>query len=831
MVKICDYPFSQTQDYQPYFDAFPYPLSDFQKHAIQGTVEGNNILITAHTGSGKTLPALFAIDYFCKKGKKVIYTSPIKALSNQKFWEFSQRFPTLSFGLLTGDIKTNPTADVLIMTTEILMNYLYRYKNKQNVVNKQETVINKQDTVLDFDINIETELGCVVFDEVHYINDVSRGHVWEQTILMLPPHIQMIMLSATIDAPIKFGEWVELQGKPVWLCSTEKRVVPLTHYSFLTTHEGMVKLIKDDGLKQEIRQNTNQLKMLKSEHGIFQETNYYELKKMLDLFQKRQQFIKRKFALNSLMTFLKERQMLPAILFVFSRKQVEIIAEEICVNLLEDDSKIPYTVGKECEKLLRDKFTNFKEYLELPEYNTLVKLLEKGIGIHHSGMIPVLKEMVELFISKNYIKVLIATESFAIGLDCPIKTAVFVSLTKFDGNHMRLLKPHEYNQMSGRAGRRGIDTIGHVVHCNNLFPLPCLLEYKELLCGKPQKLESKFRISYSVVFSHMQNEERKTTTSVLYNFVKQSMMYVEIQTYIKSIQNNIVKYEEAIKQKIIQLGLKMTPVDIMEKYAKTKRDMEMASNKKKKELQRTMTSFSVEYKSLEKDMPTWYEKEEAVNILEQERNHLQESENFIGSQINNICIVLKKYGYIDGENELSLTPLGTIASNFAEVNSLVFSKFLEDVKQLSPKEIVGYISCFLKDVKDDENTESSLSCCRCEPLKHLLQKTGDFYGELQKEEFELGIVRDDEDDGLHFQMVNLVMDWCDCSNEEECKYFVQQKLGNISLGDFTKSILKIATIVGELEKSCLNDVAFLHQCSAIRPLILKYVTTSQSIYV
>ena len=180
---------------------YPYPLSDFQKYAIEAIVEGQHVLVTAHTGSGKTLPAEFAIQHFTKLGKKVIYTSPIKALSNQKYYEFTKKFQTISFGLFTGDIKTNPDADVLIMTTEILMNYLFT-----STINTQSSETNH---ALQFQIDIQNDLACVVFDEVHYINDAERGSVWEQSILMLPPQVQLIMLSATIDLPEEFASWIE----------------------------------------------------------------------------------------------------------------------------------------------------------------------------------------------------------------------------------------------------------------------------------------------------------------------------------------------------------------------------------------------------------------------------------------------------------------------------------------------------------------------------------------------------------------------------------------------------------------------------------------------
>jgi antiviral helicase SKI2 len=219
MVKICsaNYIKSNEDKYKNHFEKYSFPLSSFQKHAIESIVEGNHILITAHTGSGKTLPAEFAIEYFTSRKKKVIYTSPIKALSNQKFYDFTNKFPHISFGLLTGDIKCNPEADVLIMTAEILLNKLYQ-KNSNQVCNSS----------ISFDMDIENELGCVVMDEVHYINDADRGKVWEQTIMMLPTQIQMVMLSATLDSPEKFALWCETKGE---LLDKPDKIVYLT-----TTH-------------------------------------------------------------------------------------------------------------------------------------------------------------------------------------------------------------------------------------------------------------------------------------------------------------------------------------------------------------------------------------------------------------------------------------------------------------------------------------------------------------------------------------------------------------------------------------------------------------------
>ncbi|KAJ1434062.1 P-loop containing nucleoside triphosphate hydrolase protein, partial [Ochromonadaceae sp. CCMP2298] len=457
MVVICNESYEihgNGVENQVYFDQFDFPLSDFQKYAIEAIVKKQHVLITAHTGSGKTLPAEFAIDYLVKKGKKLIYTCPIKALSNQKFYDFSKKFPHITFGLFTGDIKTNPGADVLIMTTEILMNTLFAKGSASD-----------QAPRLQFDMDFENELAAVVFDEIHYINDADRGQVWEKTILMLPSHVQMIMLSATIDNPVRFARWCEQQkgsNKQVYLSSTNHRVVPLTHYSFLAAGESTLKQIKDKQMQQYIRNKCNNIQCIQTKDGEFQEDTYRDLMKTTDWLLSNKVFSKRKSVLNDLTSFLRDNDMLPAIGFVFSRKQVEQCARDITTTLLEDDNKQPYTIQRECDQILR-RLPNHLEYSQLPEYIELVSFLEKGVGIHHSGMIPILREMVELCISKNYIKVLFATESFAIGLDCPIKTAIFLSVKKFDGNGERDLHPHEYTQMAGRAGRRGIDNVGYVV--------------------------------------------------------------------------------------------------------------------------------------------------------------------------------------------------------------------------------------------------------------------------------------------------------------------------------------------------------------------------------
>ena len=835
MVKLCNTPYTNESKYDEYFALYSYPLSDFQKYAIEAIVEGHHVLVTAHTGSGKTLPAEFAINHFTKIGKKIIYTSPIKALSNQKYYEFTQKYPHISFGLFTGDIKTNPDADVLIMTTEILMNSLF----------SQNTTTN---TSLQFQINIHDDLACVVFDEVHYINDEHRGQVWEKCILMLPQHIQMVMLSATIDAPIRFATWCQrgYNDKEVYLASTNHRVVPLSHYGFLTTNESFLKGIKDKEVQKQIRDTTNKLILLQNEHGKFNDAGVLEMKKTIKVFDDRKAIHKRKMVLNNLALFLRDRDMLPAIAFVFSRKHVELSAKEITVPLLEDDSKVSYTVRRECEQIIR-KLPNFHEYLELPEYNDLVDLLEKGIGIHHSGMIPILREIVELMISKKYIKILFATESFAIGLDCPIKTAIFTGLMKFDGCNERYLLSHEYTQMAGRAGRRGIDTIGHVVHCNNLFDLPIMTEYRNMLCGTPQKLVSKFRISYSLILNLLKSEltlQNGTTTNFV-TFASKSMVYDELQTEIENSKKRIDELVDKMNKKKLIVDTLKTPNNVCRKYLELENALKTSVNKKKREIDKEMQRIMDEYCNVVKEMKIVVEYDELQRELISEREHNLYLGTYISEQIRRICYILTTHGYVtqiqlenSPESDYELTQLGKVAASIAEIHPLIFSKMLLSTnyfQEFTSKQLIGLFSCFT-DVKVDNDQRLSVPKSNDSLLETTIQDMNKQYKYMQNieitSEIHTGIIYED---ALMFDIIDDSIEWCDCSNEIECKIFIQTKIADkgISVGDFTKAMLKIATIVKEITGICeeTQHLDLLHKLNQIEPMILKYITTSQSLYV
>jgi superfamily II RNA helicase len=836
MVKICPNTYTKKNEdkYIQYFDKYSFPLSSFQKHAIEAIVEGNHILVTAHTGSGKTLPAEFAIEHFTSLPikKKVIYTSPIKALSNQKFYDFSKKFPHISFGLLTGDIKCNPEADVLIMTAEILLNKLYQ-QNNDKIINTSS---------ISFDMDIVNELGCVIMDEVHYINDYSRGKVWEQTIMMLPTQVQMVMLSATLDSPEKFALWCETKGdtnvkpdKIVYLTTTNERVVPLTHYSFLTTNSSIYKLEKDKTIQAEIKNFTNKLNIIQNSKGEFNDATYTQMKKILKILNNKQIYIKRQHVLNQVAKYLCENEMLPALCFVFSRKQLEECANELTTNLLEFDSKVPYIIQKECEQIIR-KLPNFEEYLQLPEYIYMVSLLQKGIAIHHAGIMPILREMVELLYAKGYIKLLFATETFAVGINMPTKTVLFTSLEKWDGLNSRMLYAHEYTQMAGRAGRRGIDTVGNVIHLNNLFKNVNneIVNYKTVLKGQPQKLVSKFKISYNLLLNLIDIGN----TSFNY-YAKRSMIQNDItndsQKYFYKMQeilNDVDKNNFAISKLNI-------PLNKLEKYYNLQKERLVVFNSKRKEVEKEIFKMEENYKNINYEINIYKNYKEKENELTNIKCEIDLVESYIDRNIDSVLRLLIDHDFIikdiENNSNYKLTVKGNIANQLKEVHCLIFSELINNkyFNKLTSSELVGVFSCFAN-ITVTEDLRSLIPCDYNKNVQNVLIDIQNNYKSLQIKE-ENNSVDTGMEWNIQFDIIKYVIDWCNAVNQVECKLVLQNmyKEKEIFLGEFIKALLKINNISNELEKvaELIGDIDLLYKLRDIPIKTLKYVATNQSLYI
>jgi superfamily II RNA helicase len=877
MVKICDnnnYSSENEEKYKEHFDKFNYPLHIFQKYAIEGIVEGHHVLVTAPTGSGKSLPAEFSLDFFVSKSKKVIYCSPIKALSNQKFDDFSKKYPHISVGIITGDIKCNPDADVLIMTTEILLNKLYQLKSKsiEVLLNKDKsggTTIKNPTT--SFDMDIENELGCVIFDEIHMINDPSRGHVWESSIMMLPRHIQMVGLSATLDNPERFASWLENRGsknkeceeKIVYLTKKFNRAVPLTHYSFITATNGVNKHIKDKAIQAEIRSLTDKTFVIQDANGVFNEQNYRNMDKMVKLFDAHDIHVKRQHVLNKVSEFLVEKEMLPAICYVFSRKQLEVCAHEITTNLLEFDSKIPYTIDRECEQIIR-KLPNYKEYLNLPEYVNMVQLLRKGVAMHHSGLMPIIREIVEILFAKGYIKMLFATESVAIGLNLPVKTCIFTDIFKHDGNSMRVLQAHEYSQSSGRAGRLGLDTVGHVIHLNNLFRDISASAYKTMMNGQPQTLTSKFKISYNLLLNLIDIGDTN-----LVGFAKKSMVTDDLTSKMNHVSTKIDKCQKEVDQLNVCFDTMQTPRNVVEEYLDLQMNKDSYANKKRKEMEKEIQKIKDENKYVDQDLVTIQNYTTKVIELHSLQKQYDGLNNYINNDVENVLYLLReedflvtltsitKVSEVTVESEATvasevtisdtkvisetsvekecLTVKGKMASQLREVHCLVFARLLEDdvLYNLTTNQLIALFSCFTN-ISVQEGVEDFTPYTDDNVVKDLINTINQMYFEYQQTEIDY-MINTGADYNIHYDLLNYVEEWTKCEDIDDCKLLLQkiEYEKGIFLGEFVKAILKINNIASEMEKiaEMIGNIEFLSKLREIPGLTLKFVVTNQSLYI
>ncbi|XP_010723725.1 exosome RNA helicase MTR4-like [Meleagris gallopavo] len=401
---------------------YPFSLDAFQREAILCVDNNQSVLVSAHTSAGKTVCAEYAIALALREKQRVIFTSPIKALSNQKYREMYEEFQDV--GLMTGDVTINPTASCLVMTTEILRSMLYRGSE------------------------VMREVAWVIFDEIHYMRDSERGVVWEETIILLPDNVHYVFLSATIPNARQFAEWIcHLHKQPCHVIYTDYRPTPLQHYIFPAGGDG--------------------LRLVVDENGDFREDNFNTAMQVLrdagDLAKGDQKGRKggTKGPSNvfKIVKMIMERNFQPVIIFSFSKKDCEAYALQM--------TKLDFNTDEE-KKMVEEVFNNAIDCLsdedkKLPQVEHVLPLLKRGIGIHHGGLLPILKETIEILFSEGLIKALFATETFAMGINMPARTVLFTSASKFDGKDFRWISSGEYIQMSGRAGRRGMDDRGIVI--------------------------------------------------------------------------------------------------------------------------------------------------------------------------------------------------------------------------------------------------------------------------------------------------------------------------------------------------------------------------------
>ena len=434
--------------------ALSFKLDQFQEESINQIKLGKSVLTCAPTGSGKTVIAKEAIKLAIAEGKRVFYTAPLKALINQKYFEFAEEFGKENVGILTGDANQNRDAKIIVMTTEIYRNMLYG------------TSFGSIDPFLN-------DLKYIIFDEFHFINDEYRGTVWEESVIYTPKSVQIIALSATISNPSELVDWITKIHGDCGLVETFHRPVPLSHYYF-----------KEEQLSPLLTTNNKLNPQLK-------ERNDNRFGKKKGKFGNR--FGGGRGAQSSIPKVVEElskKGMLPAIYFVFSRKGCDKAADECAeLNLLNNE---------ESKKLDEQLQLAIAENKLVESYNKL-DLLKKGIAAHHAGLLPQIKSVIEELFAQGLIKVVFSTETLAAGINMPAKTTVINSLTKATDEGFRTLKASEFLQMSGRAGRRGLDENGYVVTVKNGNITAG--EVAHLAVAKPEDITSHFKASYEMVLN------------------------------------------------------------------------------------------------------------------------------------------------------------------------------------------------------------------------------------------------------------------------------------------------------------------------------------------
>ena len=761
---------------------FPYELDDFQTHGVESIEKDHHIIVTAHTGCGKTTLAEYAIGRHIKLNHRIIYTTPIKALSNQIHANLNKKYTDWDVGIKTGDIEINSNAQVVIMTTEILRNALFRGENE-----------------------LLEHVGCVIFDEVHWIKDRDRGHVWEESIISLPKHVQIIMLSATIPDAEKFAGWVAQTKKhQVDLIPTTHRVVPLTHY-----------IMSSDGL-----------------HPIMDNTGKFNSDSVLTA---RSKFDFRTSKLNEYLTRLDSSDKLPAFFFCFSRDKCEQYANQISLNLVDGKT------SREIENLFDSYITKFGDrYKTMYQTENVKKLLSRGVCYHHSGLMHILKEIIEIIFSLGLIKILFVTETFAAGVNMPARTVVFTGLQKYDGylGDLRYLKPEEYGQMAGRAGRRGLDTKGTVIilpfhPAEKLNPD----SLKEVMAGKLSDIQSQFKVDYSFILKVIDANKQRDDAVNLVEYAKKSLLNQQAAKYITGIEYELAQIRE-------QITLVPEPTDsnleLIESYYKlVETPMRMSRNKISKQIRAIKNKVN---KYTEKDKNNfWQEYENYKKLLHLKKQEKQTSDNldyqqhYIESTIRNILMFLEHLGYIrrlnsaDTEDYIylheDLTVKGLIASSISECDPILFTELIqiEGLNKLTNAQLLSLFAVFIEERSTERKTQIN-------PTVHfVINDLEEIARNLESVAGKFDLESGHWVDLIHREYVDICFLWASGGNVRDIYNLSDQ----IYEGNLVRNLLKLRSIAEATVKACEinHDDILAKKLEDYEEIIVRSIVTPESLYI
>ena len=797
---------------------YNFSLDTWQQEAIAAIHRKENVLVTAKTGSGKTLVGEYQIAFSLRQNKRVFYTTPIKSLTNQKFHDLKHLFPKNSVGIMTGDIKSNPEADIVVMTTEILRNLLFKQSTSTATIGTAGQ------------LSMEN-LDAVVFDEVHYINDPDRGHVWEETLILLPPRIHLILLSATIDSAKEFATWLRTaKGVPCNLLQTTHRIVPLIH-GIYANHEAPYPLrtLKDG---DEAPYNpTNYIMYLKSKrekelaHDKWQQQVRNANRNGDSLGGSKDKVTIKSFThqLNECVDILEKRDLLPALFFVFSRKECERYAEQVTHTLIDSSAQAAM------KHLINFHLHKYDDQLKhLPQYHQLLALLQKGIAFHHSGVLPLLKEMVELLFSKGFIKILFCTETFAVGLNMPTRTAVFLDLKKPSELGFRPLRPDEYIQMAGRAGRRGKDKQGVVIYLPARNPVEPE-EISRIMSGTLQPLTSRIQFHYDFVLKALHAASSSSSTSA------QPIWEMVLNSSYWNAQRAVARREAeadlaALEQE--QQALQLTETQINDLF---ERDdlllmVKTSVNASKRKAQIALERWNERHMG-----PAWktaaakHERHTQIYIeCKKIKEFILVSSTPTSDRVEPVLGALKSWGALEDDGK-TLTKFGVYATEINEGNSLLIAKLYESqlLKNATEAEIVAVLGSFLVDNEALSKSSHPMDIPLTDVIRQTLMRIDEWGAMGARIDKQYGINSPDTFWNLATLWVQIAQDWLDGTSAAE----IAQKY-EIYEGNLMRGLHKLVNVVNEWTAvATINgDVDMLARLADTPQKLTRDIAVPESLY-
>ena len=793
---------------------YSFPLDPFQKHAICAIAADENVLVCAKTGSGKTLVGEYQIYHSLSKGKRIFYTTPIKSLSNQKFYDLKHQFSNATVGIMTGDIKFCPDAQIVIMTTEILRNLLY----------KKGTTTEHLGLTASISMN---DLDAVIFDECHYINDKDRGNIWEETMILLPPTVNMVMLSATLDHPEYLAEWLgSLKQKRIHLIETQYRIVPLTHY-LLGPNEKFITLMDAKEVyhekayidwihaydKKSAEQRAYQRSVKEARDAGHQGTVHGKVTVAHFLHQ-----------MHDTIALLEKRELLPALFFVLSRKQCEVYAKKVERTLLTSSETAAV------KHIITFHLHRHMEQLEkVPQYHQIHDLLCRGIAFHHSGLLPLLKEIVEILFTKGYVKLMFCTETFAVGLNMPTKTVVFTGFKKYDDQTagMRILRNDEYIQMAGRAGRRGKDDKGVVIYLPDREPLEAEEMYKMMKGARPP-IHSRMTFHYDFILKTIQSSTKEQPLTWL-RIMEESYWFRQKQHEQQKLQAEMNTCNSMMQELQLEEPFKSG----CDKRFELEQMISMTVNAARKKVQQELDSVK------NKQMgPKWtkawsdYHTMKQLQLQQKEREYalceLSQHQYYIEPYVQ----FLYDMGYVSCPHSLelahdSLTLKGILATEVNEGHPLLMTELYvqEKLHHLSGNDLVAVLAGFQEEKETDESrTIQALNVPGI--VKEALLSLRSISTNYQAQEDKYGLGNAD-----YWKVNTLMVEPMHKWMEGEHASVICAEYGLFE-GNFIRSVMKMANMLDEwlsMATYCAH-VEQVEKITEVRSRMVRGIVISDSLY-